>query len=144
MNDFQLDESFGYIVNRAARRLEYELFQVFKKNGHDITPQQWAVLNRLWEQDGLSQAEIANKTFKDRPVVTRIIDILEQKGVVVRQPSKQDRRIIRVYLTPKGREYEDKLVPLAKEMLEQGRNGIANEELKCMTLALQKIISNLE
>ena len=144
MNDFQLDQSYGYIVNRAARRLEYKLLQAFKKNGHDITPQQWAVLNRLWQQDGISQAEIADSTFKNRPVVTRIIDILEKKGRVVRRRSEQDRRVIRVYLTPKGREYEEKLVPLAKEVLERGRAGITDEELEHMTLALRKIVANHE
>lgn len=144
MENFKLDLSFGYIVNRAAHRLQYELLQTFKKNGHDITPQQWAVLNRLWEQDGLSQVEISDMTFKDRPVITRIVDILERKGVVIRRPDAHDRRILRVYLTQKGKDYQEKLVPLAKEMLELGRYGISNEELECMTSALQKITANLE
>lgn len=144
VNNFHLDLSFGYIVNRAAHRLEYELLQALKKNGYDITPQQWAVLNRLWDHDGLSQAEIADVTFKDRPVITRIVDILERKGVIVRRPDEQDRRIVRVYLTEKGRDYQGMLVPLAEGLLERGRSGITDEELKCMTITLQKIIVNLE
>jgi DNA-binding MarR family transcriptional regulator len=144
MSPFQLDQSFGYNINRAAHRLEYELLQAFKRGGHDITPQQWAVLNRLWEQDGLSQVEIADRTFKDRPVITRIVDILERKGVVVRRPDAQDRRVIRVYLTPKGKTYQETLVPLAEEALKRGRAGISEEELAVMTAALRKIIANLE
>lgn len=131
-------------MNRAGHRLEYELLQAFKKNGYDITPQQWAVLNRLWIQDGLSQAEIADMTFKDRPVITRIVAIFERKGVITRRPDEQDQRIIRVYLTQKGRDYQKKLVPLAKEVLDRGRAGITGEELKDMTDRLLKITANLE
>ena len=144
MENFRLDHSFGYILKRTAHQLEYALLQAFKSNGYDITPPQWAVLNGLWEQDGLSQVEIAATTFKDRPVITRIVDILERKGVVIRRQDEQDRRMVRVYLTPKGRDYQQKLVPLAKEMLERGRSGITDEELESMTVLLQKITANLE
>ena len=144
MNDFLIEQSFGYLINRAAHRLQYEILQAFKLHGFDITPQQLAVLNRLWEQDGLSQVEIADMTFKDRPGITRIVAVLERKGVIVRKPDEQDRRIVRVYLTQKGRDYQGKLVPLARGVLEHGRAGITDEELKCMTLPLMKIIANLE
>jgi DNA-binding MarR family transcriptional regulator len=144
MGDFLLDKSFGFTVNRAAHLLKYALLQAFKQHGYDITPEQWAVLNRLWAQDGLTQAEIADTTFKDRPVITRMVDILERKGVVSRQPDEHDRRIVRVFLTPIGREYQEKLVPIAKAMLERGRAGITDEDLETMTHTLQRIIVNLE
>jgi len=83
-------------------------------------------------------------TFKDRPVITRIIDVLERKEMVTRRPSEQDRRIVRVYLTQKGREYQEKLVPLAKEVLERGLADISDEDLAHMTTTLQKIVANLE
>ncbi len=144
MSDFQLDQSLGYIIYRAAHRLGYELLQAFKEHGYDITPQQWTVLNRLWIQDGLSQADIASMTFKDRPVITRIVDILERKGAVIRRSDEHDRRLVRVYLTQKGRDYQAKLVPLAKAVLERGQSNVPVEELECMTVTLRKIIANLE
>ncbi|HNS40610.1 MAG TPA: MarR family transcriptional regulator [Promineifilum sp.] len=144
MKDFRLERSIGHIISQVSHSLGYELRQAFKKAGYDVTPQQWGVLTRLWVQDGLSQTEIANMTFKDRPVITRIIDVLERKEMVTRRPSEQDRRIVRVYLTQKGREYQEKLVPLAKEVLERGLADISDEDLAHMTTTLQKIVANLE
>lgn len=144
MEYFNLGLPYSYFINRAGHLLKYELLQAFKKNGCDITPEQWAVLTRLWEQDGLSQVELSDLTFKDRPVITRIIDILERKEVIIRRPDGHDRRIVRLYLTQKGKDYQEKLVPLAREVLERGQSGISEEEIQRTTSTLQKIITNLE
>src|ERR671918_1689936 len=109
MPNFQLDNSYGYLINLAAQRLKYELHRTFQAHGYDITPEQWAVLNRLWEEDGLSQVELAERTFKDKPGTTRILNLLEKKVVVVRRPDEKDGRVLRVFLTKVGRDLRDKL-----------------------------------
>ena len=45
MTNFNLDDSYGYLINLAAQRLKYELHQTFRAKGYDVTPEQWAVLN---------------------------------------------------------------------------------------------------
>ena len=144
MTDFKLDDSFGYLINLAAQRLKYELHQTFQERGYDVTPEQWAMLNRLWEQDGLSQVELAERTFKDKPGTTRILNLLEKKRIVVRRPDETDGRVLRVFLTKDGRELKEKLVACAEAVLVKSSRNLRKEELTQFKLVLNKILSNLE
>jgi DNA-binding MarR family transcriptional regulator len=144
MSDFKLDDSYGYLINLAAQRLKYELHQVFQARGYDITPEQWAVLNRLWEQDGLSQVELAERTFKDKPGTTRILNLLEQKGVVLRRRDAEDGRVMHVFLTKAGKDLKEKLIPCAEEVLVKSGQNLTKEEVSQFKQILRKILANLE
>jgi DNA-binding MarR family transcriptional regulator len=48
--NFKLDESLGFILNKVNTKLKNELLQRLKEK--DVTPEQWAILNCLWEQEG--------------------------------------------------------------------------------------------
>ena len=137
MTNFTLDNSLGFIINRTARRLKYELHQTFKQNGYDITPEQWAILNRLWEQEGLSQVELAEQTFKDKPNVTRMLNVMQRKGLVIRQRDENDRRAFKVYL-------KDKLIPLAVEILERGQQNLTQNDVELLANLLNTIYTNFD
>lgn len=144
MTNFNLDDSYGYLINLAAQRLKYELHQTFQARGYDVTPEQWAVLNRLWEEDGLSQVELAERTFKDKPVTTRILSLLEKKGIVVRRSDESDGRVLRVFLTKTGKDLKDKLIPCAQEVLVRSGRDLTKEDVAKFKLTLNQILSNLE
>src|SRR5688500_4756586 len=144
MTDFSLDDSYGYLINLAAQRLKYELHQAFQAKGYDITPEQWAVLNRLWEEDGLSQVELAERTFKDKPGTTRILTLLEKKGVVVRRADESDGRVQRVFLTQIGKDLKEKLIPCAQEVLMKSGRNLSKEDVAKFKVTLNQILSNLE
>lgn len=142
--EFNLNDSYGYLINLAAQRLKYELHLAFQARGYDITPEQWAVLNRLWEEDGLSQVELAERTFKDKPGTTRILTLLETKGVVVRHPDESDGRVQRVFLTKTGRDLKDKLVPCAQEVLTKSGRNLTKEDIAKFKQTLNQILTNLD
>jgi MarR family transcriptional regulator, organic hydroperoxide resistance regulator len=144
MTNFNLDDSFGYLINLAAQRLKYELHQTFQAKGYDITPEQWAVLNRLWEEDGLSQVELAERTFKDKPGTTRILNLLEKKGIIVRRSDENDRRVLRVFLTKIGRDLKAKLIPCAEEVLTKSGKNLTKNEVTQFKSTLHRILNNLE
>jgi MarR family transcriptional regulator, organic hydroperoxide resistance regulator len=144
MPNFRLDDSYGYLINLAAQRLKYELHQTFQAKGIDITPEQWAVLNRLWEQDGLSQVELAERTFKDKPGTTRILNLLEKKGVVLRRRDADDGRVLHVFLTKTGKDLKEKLIPCAEEVLTKSGQNLTEEEVQQFKDILTKILNNLE
>jgi len=52
--NFNLENTLGYLINRCAIWLKQELTHRFKQAGYDITPEEWAIRNRLWEQDDMS------------------------------------------------------------------------------------------
>ncbi|MCB0165646.1 MAG: MarR family transcriptional regulator [Anaerolineae bacterium] len=142
MTHFSLDDSFGYLINNLALLLKRELHQVFKSHGHQVTPEQWAILNRLWEQDGLTQVELAERTFKDKPNVTRMLDVLERRELVYRQPDENDRRAYKIHLTEQGRALQDQLVPLAEAVLERGQKNLTNEDIARLNQTLKVIYGN--
>jgi len=138
---FSLDRSLGYLVNRTAVRLEAALARELAPHG--VTPQQWAVLNRLWEEDGLSQTELADRTFKDPPNTARILERLERKGLVTRAPDPGDRRVQLVRLTDAGRELRPVLVPLAQALLTRALRGVAADEHDLTLDVLRRVDANL-
>lgn len=144
MAKFSLDNSFGYTINRTAMRLKQELHRAFKEAGHNVTPEQWAVLNRLWEEDGLSQVELADRTFKDRPNMTRMIDVLERRELVERRENPEDRRAYKVHLTEAGWALKDQLIPIAQALLQRGRQNIEEAEIRHVTRILNQMSDNLD
>jgi DNA-binding MarR family transcriptional regulator len=70
--DFSLDESIGFILNRTNTKLKNEFHQRLKT--YNVTPEQWGVLNRLWERDGVSPKELSVSIYKDLPNTVRILE----------------------------------------------------------------------
>lgn len=139
---FRLDNSLGYILNRTNTRMKNKLLHNFKD--YDITPEQWAVLNRLWERDGISPKELAELTSKDQPTAVRIISKLERKGFVSRQVNSEDQRSFSIFLTKKGQEYKSILIPLAIEALDSATKGIDKNKIEAAKEVLNQIYKNLE
>jgi DNA-binding MarR family transcriptional regulator len=144
MSDFVLDNSVGFLVNRTALRLKRELQQAFRRQGFTVTAEQWALLNRLWEQEGLSQVQLAERTFKDKPNVTRMVEVLERNGLVHRQQNRRDRRAYHVFLTPAGRELRSAMIPLAVEVLRRALRGLDENEVEELRRVLERIDRNID
>ena len=110
--------------------------------GLDITPEQWTVLIFLWKKDGVSQQELCNATFKDKPSMTRLIDNMEKQHLVVRILDKQDRRSNLVYLTKDGKALEEQAWPIANKTLAEALQGINVRELNIAQEVLRKIFNH--
>ncbi len=136
--NFNLDNSVGYLINIVARKLKNELNHRF--TSFDITPEQWAVLNRLWEKEGVTQKDLAERTFKDQPNIGRILDKLEKKGLIRRCADTEDRRVLIVFLTQEGQELKKELIPIAIEVLDLAQKDISEEEIKVLETVLKKIL----
>jgi len=92
-NQFKRGELYSVINGMASTAVARRLQKNFRLAGLEITIEQWSVLYHLWKQDALSQQELCNRTFRDKPSITRLIDNLEKQKLVKRMPSKEDRRI---------------------------------------------------
>lgn len=94
------EESFGYCTVQTGRNITRFLTLCLKN--HDITPEQWTVIKRLADQDGISQKELSRNVDKDQATLTRILDILERKELIQKQMNKEDRRSFLIYLTDRA------------------------------------------
>lgn len=70
---------------------------------HGVYAGQHAILGCLWEQDGLTPGQLARRLGLETPTVTRTVQRMSAAGLVTRCGDDTDRRLVRVYLTPKGR-----------------------------------------
>lgn len=143
MSDFTLDDSIGYNINIAANFLKKHLNKTFKSAGYDITSEQWSILNRLWEKDGINQLEIAGITLKDNASVTRTLELMEKKGLIVRQIDQDDRRNRRIYLTEAGKVLKKPLIQCAESVLKKATVDISNEEIDLLNELSRRIVENL-
>ena len=96
------------------------MYRNLRKEGLDITPEQWTVLAFLWKQDGVTQQTLCNSTFKDKPSMTRLIDNLTKQQLVYRSASITDRRSNYIYLTELGRSIKDKATKAVYTTMETG------------------------
>ena len=144
MNNFKFEDSIGYVINRAALRLKLELQRAFKANGFDLSAEHWAVLNCLWENEGISQTEIATRIAKDKTNLTRILDVMEKNGLIRRDNHESDRRSYRIFITPKTLKMREKLTSIAVKVNENAKNGLSAADKREIIRIMNIISSNLE
>jgi DNA-binding MarR family transcriptional regulator len=138
-----VDNAIGFWIHRVYQASRNDMYRVFREHGEDITPEQWAVLIRLWERDGLAQSELSDATFRDAPTMSRIIDSMEKRGLLERREHAHDRRVRVVHLTRHGKSLEKKLVPLVEEIVTRMIDGIDERALVTTRNTLRKMFTNL-
>jgi MarR family transcriptional regulator, organic hydroperoxide resistance regulator len=134
----------GYKIIKGEVLIKRKLLNAFSEKGYDLTFEQWVVLNVLYSDPGSIQSEIAARTYKDKTNITRILDVLSNKGYITRENHETDRRSSRIYLTEAGKNIFDELIPTVELMDAQFRTGISDAELKMFSKVLDKICRNAE
>lgn len=142
-NQFKRRELYFVITGVANMALARRLQKYFRENGLDLTVEQWSILVHLWKYDGVSQQELSNRTFRDKPSITRLVDNLEKLGLAERRASEDDRRINRIYLTEKGKSLRDPSMELANKTLNEGLECISAEDIATTKRVLEKMYENL-
>lgn len=140
--NFKLEDSLGFILNKVNTKLKNELFQELKE--YDVTPEQWAVLNCLWEQEGVTPKELADKTFKDKPNTNRILEKLIIKGLVIRQPHPVDKRAFQVFLTDSGWSLREQLIPKVMHLLDKVTIGMEKHKVEELKKMLNQVYNNIK
>jgi DNA-binding MarR family transcriptional regulator len=141
---YPLENSPGYLINQLAAKMNAVLQRAFRSVGYKITAQQWAVLNRLWEEDGIHQSLLADRTTKNRHNVSRMLTVLEKQGLLKRRLDPEDARLQRIYLTKKGAMLQDVLVPIVDKVMENIFKGLKKPELENFKQTMDKLSINLD
>lgn len=139
-----VENALGFWVHRVYQASRIRMVRTFRDEGEDITPEQWAVLIRLWEQDGRTQGELSEATFRDAPTMSRILDVMERRGLLERRAKPGDGRVRMVYLSPAGHALRDKLVPVAKGYAAAMVDGIDEQALLTTRDTLRRMFANLD
>jgi DNA-binding MarR family transcriptional regulator len=140
---FEFKTSFGRLLGSAHVAMFRYLNQLMVDKDLPITPNQFRVLTHLWENDGLPQSELATCINRNRANVTRIIDILEKKGIVERKDEPNDRRVHRIFLTEKGKALREPTAQCALQSIEDALKGISKKDIEVCEKVLLRIKENV-
>jgi len=135
---------YNLLTGRTPQAFNLSLNKNFRENNVDLTREQWSILALLWEEDGKSQQFLADKSYRDRPSVTRLIDNLERMKLVERQADPNDRRSKLIFLTTKGKNMEEKVKKVVEKTVDQAIQNIDISEIEFMKTIFDKIYNNLE
>jgi DNA-binding MarR family transcriptional regulator len=139
-----LYESLGLGIYKMVNQGTNLLRRTLLAEGYDLTPEQWGVLTRLREEEGLNQSHLGEKTFKDRHNITRILNLLEKRGCIERRADKADRRVYRLYLTKTGQDLQEKLGAVVTAHREAVFEGLSRKEIQSMQRFVELIVKNIE
>lgn len=129
--------SLGFLMGVTYRKMA-ALLQLRLKD-YDITPEQWSLLYHIDRSPGMIQKEIADKTYKDKPATTRILDHLESKGLIYKEAGVQDRRSYLVYCTERGHATIRETIPVEEGLTEEVKRLLTEEQYSLMIALLQRI-----
>lgn len=141
-NHFNLSDAIGYLVGRTSRALGIRLNRVLGNHGYEITLDHWIIMSSSYFEHGKAQHEFVTLTGRDKTAITRLIDDMETKNLVVRVPDQLDRRTKRVHLTQKGKELHHELLPLVLRVNEDAEKGIDQEEMRICKKVLRQLFEN--
>lgn len=143
-NQFKKSDLYSFITGVANTAIARRLQKKFNKADLSLTIEQWSVLYHLWKEDGISQQDLCQATFRDKPSITRLIDNLEKAALVKRVASKTDRRKNLVFLTDKAKALQDTSYSLASETVDEAVKGVSSVEIEVCKAVLKKVYENLK
>lgn len=137
-----LNNSLGFQLVIVARSMKHAL--EIKLAEYGITSSQYAVLELLWKSNGISLSDLGKALYFDNPTITGIINRMARAKLVRRKRNRNDRRVIKVYLTPKGRELQSILPKLADAVNKQAVENFQKNEKDAILDLATRIHNNIK
>ena len=136
-------DQFPFAVARVTRRWRKLLDERLKDLG--VTQARWTTMVYLQQGgEGLTQRELARLMAIENPTLVRLLDSLEQQGLIERRPCPNDRRARRLHLTADGTEFMNVLTERAARLREEMLDGISDEDIESAVKVFHRIMENAE
>lgn len=139
-HQYQLEESIGFMLSYAHRLLR-PLLEA-RVAGAGVSYGMWFFLRVLWQQDGMSQREIAARIGLSPPTALAALRRLERRRLIETRADPRDRRRIKIYLTDKGRSLEAELLPKVEQINAIALRGVSRSQVKSLYQVLRQIQRN--
>lgn len=134
-------EMIGFLLVQVAKehrgRAEHSFTELGVRVGQDM------VLLRLWEENGLSPTELANRLRVEPATVSKVLNRMEKAELVTRQRDPEDARSFKVYLTDRGRSLQEPVSSRWKQIEDQMLEGLTHDERIVLRRSLSKLLDNL-
>ncbi|MFY0687231.1 MAG: MarR family transcriptional regulator [Cyclobacteriaceae bacterium] len=138
-----LEDNIIYQTGRFTKHFSERLTDAFKKAGHNITSEQFAILAVLWYQDGITQQQIATAIERDKTTISRVLDSMIKRNLLRREKSESDKRSKLIRLTDHGKQLQEKLVSISGKLFMQSLEGIEDTDVKSALKVMHRLINNI-
>lgn len=138
-----LSKEIAVELNLTGCKLKQYLAAKLRKNDVPLTPEQFMLIDLLWNQGEMTQQQLADQLQKDKNSVTKLVDAIEKKGFVIRKQNPHDRRANTLVLTEKANELKPGAKQKGISILDQILEGISEDELRSFLSTLRKLNSNM-
>lgn len=138
-----LNKQVGVFLNFVHNRTKQYISSIFQEHGFDITPEQFLIMDELWNNGVMSQQQIAHRIMKDKNSVVKLIDGLEKKELVKRMANIKDRRENLIELTPYAVSIKDDVKNVALNAINHVIKDIPTNELYTFIKVLTKMAGNM-
>ena len=132
------EESVGYLMKRIMMSVVYQVDK--RLDVHELTSAQWGPLMRLRTTGGSTVAELARWLNVDAGAMTRLLDRLEKKGLCKRVRSTEDRRVVKVELTPEGEAAIREVPAVLADVMNAHLAGFSKTEWLALKTYLQRML----
>ena len=133
----------GFLMSKIHHLAGRIFARMLKRHGVDINPAQGRIMFVLWQQDGVPIRELVRRTSLGKSTLTSMLDRLETAGLIVRERSESDRRVILVKRTEKDRSRQQVYERVSEEMSDVFYADLSESEIDRFEKTLGKILANL-
>lgn len=123
---FQVEESPNYYIYSIQARSYANLSSALRE--HDLGPPGWRVIANLQEKDGISVRDLARRTATDVSNLSKLINAMAREGLVTKEASAQDGRVMLTYITEAGRAKFEAALPAVLDVLDRSLAGFSKKE----------------
>lgn len=138
-----LSKEVAVELNLTGCKLKQFIAAKLRQENVPLTPEQFLLIDLLWNQGSMSQQQLADQMHKDKNSVTKLVDAIERKGFVYRQQNASDRRSNTLFLTEKALELRDHAKQKGISILDEMLEGISETELRAFLSTLNKLNVNM-
>jgi DNA-binding MarR family transcriptional regulator len=136
-----MTETLGFLISDVSRLMRRRFDERARTSG--ATGTQWRMLKILERHEGVNQGTLAELLEVEPITACRMIDRLEESGLVERRRDPGDRRAWRIFLTPKAHPVLDELRRIASGMIDDLLHGLSKAEVDALFHSLHTMRSNL-
>ncbi len=138
-----LNKQLGVFLNFVHNRFKKYMTAFFQEGGYNITPEQFLLLDALWDMGVMSQQKIADTMLKDKNSVVKLVDTLEKKGLVRRIADNRDRRQNLIEVTPEAIAIKEGVTALAINAVDLITKDIPKDDLHIFINVLSEMAENM-
>ena len=137
-----MNKIYGTLIDRTMKIIRQNYNDEFKRHNIDLTTDQWVILDSIYQKDGQSQTELAESNFKSLATLSRIIDLVCNKGLTKRVQSKTDKRKFNLFITKKGQNLYHQVQPLVEKLRKEGWEGLNQSDYNTFKETIDKVYWN--